>query len=128
MIKRSWCAGGERILTVFETRLTQSIKSLDFTKMLESSNVSPALDTAHFTHAQALQQTGGLLAHGPLLRHPHSLLQCIDAKPSICVLQVDRVISEADGYQPHLVAPEMGYRRLLQECLILFKVCALSVA
>ncbi len=32
------------------------------------------------------------------------------------------MISEADGYQPHLVAPEMGYRRLLQECLILFKV------
>lgn len=34
---------------------------------------------------------------------------------------VERIISEADGYQPHLVAPEMGYRRLLQECLILFK-------
>jgi hypothetical protein len=41
---------------------------------------------------------------------------------SLFTLQVDRVISEADGYQPHLVAPEMGYRRLLQECLILFKV------
>ncbi len=35
---------------------------------------------------------------------------------------VERVVSEADGYQPHLVAPEMGYRRLLQECLVLFKV------
>ena len=58
---------------MFETRLTQAIKSLDFSKMLESSNV-------------------------------------------------DRVVNEADGYQPHLVAPEMGYRRLLQECLILFKV------
>mmetsp|Transcript_5727 Transcript_5727/g.16368 ORF Transcript_5727/g.16368 Transcript_5727/m.16368 type:complete len:644 (-) Transcript_5727:522-2453(-) len=64
--------GGERILQVFETRLTQSIKGLDFSKMLESANV-------------------------------------------------DKVISEADGYQPHLVAPEMGYRRLLQECLVLFK-------
>lgn len=30
-------------------------------------------------------------------------------------------MEEADGYQPHLIAPEMGYRRLLQECLILFK-------
>lgn len=35
---------------------------------------------------------------------------------------MDRVISEADGYQPHLVAPEMGYRRLLQSCLTKFKV------
>ncbi len=68
-------AGGERILQVFENRLTQNIKQLDFSKMLESGNV-------------------------------------------------DKVISEADGYQPHLVAPEMGYRRLLQECLVLFKVLA----
>lgn len=35
---------------------------------------------------------------------------------------VRRVIDEADGYQPHLVAPEMGYRRLVQECLTLLKV------
>ena len=33
---------------------------------------------------------------------------------------VRRVVEEADGYQPHLIAPEMGYRRLLQECLALF--------
>lgn len=66
-------AGGERILTVFETRLTASIRALNFTKLLESENVK-------------------------------------------------RVVEEADGYQPHLVAPEMGYRRLLQECLVLFKV------
>lgn len=64
--------GGERILTVFETRLTASIRALNFTKLLESENVK-------------------------------------------------RVVEEADGYQPHLVAPEMGYRRLLQECLVLFK-------
>lgn len=28
-----------------------------------------------------------------------------------------RVIEEADGIQPHLVAPEAGYRRLLEEAL-----------
>ena len=60
-------------MTVFETRLTVSIRALNFSKLLESENVK-------------------------------------------------RVVEEADGYQPHLVAPEMGYRRLLQECLILFKV------
>ena len=31
---------------------------------------------------------------------------------------VKRIVEEADGYQPHLIAPEMGYRRLLQECLV----------
>ncbi len=41
---------------------------------------------------------------------------------------VKRVVEEADGYQPHLVAPEMGYRRLLQECLILFKASLASAS
>ena len=66
-------AGGERILQVFENRLTGAIRAINFSKQLESQHVK-------------------------------------------------RVIEEADGYQPHLVAPEMGYRRLLQECLVLFKV------
>ncbi len=35
-------AGGERILQVFEMRLTQSIKALSFAQLLESSNVSVA--------------------------------------------------------------------------------------
>ena len=30
---------------------------------------------------------------------------------------VKRIVEEADGYQPHLIAPEMGYRRLLQVVL-----------
>lgn len=46
---------------------------------------------------------------------PVSALQILD--PS----NVKRIVEEADGYQPHLIAPEMGYRRLLQECLVLFK-------
>ncbi|KAG4933272.1 hypothetical protein JHK87_047274 [Glycine soja] len=34
---------------------------------------------------------------------------------------VKKVISEADGYQPHLIAPEQGYRRLLESSLHYFK-------
>ncbi|KAL1333386.1 hypothetical protein HN51_062212 [Arachis hypogaea] len=34
---------------------------------------------------------------------------------------VKRVISEADGYQPHLIAPEQGYRRLLESSVNYFK-------
>ncbi|PSC76903.1 dynamin-related 1E-like [Micractinium conductrix] len=33
------------------------------------------------------------------------------------VAYVKRVIEEADGIQPHLVAPEAGYRRMLEEAL-----------
>ncbi|KAL5551232.1 hypothetical protein UlMin_001408 [Ulmus minor] len=34
---------------------------------------------------------------------------------------VRKVVSEADGYQPHLIAPEQGYRRLIDSALNLFK-------
>jgi len=34
---------------------------------------------------------------------------------------VRKVVSEADGYQPHLIAPEQGYRRLIDGSLGYFK-------
>ncbi|XP_057960709.1 phragmoplastin DRP1C [Malania oleifera] len=34
---------------------------------------------------------------------------------------VRKVVSEADGYQPHLIAPEQGYRRLIDGSLSYFK-------
>ncbi|CAN1309306.1 Dynamin-related protein 5A [Linum perenne] len=37
---------------------------------------------------------------------------------------VRKLITEADGYQPHLIAPEQGYRRLIESTLITIKVPA----
>lgn len=34
---------------------------------------------------------------------------------------VRKVVSEADGYQPHLIAPEQGYRRLIDSALNYFR-------
>jgi len=34
---------------------------------------------------------------------------------------VRKVVSEADGYQPHLIAPEQGYRRLIDGALNYFR-------
>ncbi|XP_074581263.1 phragmoplastin DRP1E-like [Curcuma longa] len=34
---------------------------------------------------------------------------------------VKKVVSEADGYQPHLIAPEQGYRRLIESSLNFFR-------
>ncbi|KAH6826169.1 DYNAMIN-like 1E [Perilla frutescens var. hirtella] len=34
---------------------------------------------------------------------------------------VKRIVSEADGYQPHLIAPEQGYRRLIEGSLSYFR-------
>lgn len=34
---------------------------------------------------------------------------------------IHRVVTEADGYQPHLIAPEQGYRRLIEGSIGYFK-------
>jgi hypothetical protein len=34
---------------------------------------------------------------------------------------VKKIVSEADGYQPHLIAPEQGYRRLIEGALGYFR-------
>ncbi|KAK7308658.1 hypothetical protein VNO77_42278 [Canavalia gladiata] len=34
---------------------------------------------------------------------------------------VERIVTEADGYQPHLIAPEQGYRRLIEGSIGHFK-------
>lgn len=34
---------------------------------------------------------------------------------------VQKVVTEADGYQPHLIAPEQGYRRLIDGSIVYFK-------
>ncbi|XP_010559073.1 PREDICTED: dynamin-related protein 1E-like [Tarenaya hassleriana] len=39
----------------------------------------------------------------------------------ISLQNVKRIVSEADGYQPHLIAPEQGYRRLIEGALNYFR-------
>ena len=37
---------------------------------------------------------------------------------------VRKIITEADGYQPHLIAPEQGYRRLVESTLVTIRTPA----
>ncbi|XP_059301728.1 phragmoplastin DRP1E-like isoform X2 [Lycium ferocissimum] len=38
----------------------------------------------------------------------------------LSIQNVRKIVSEADGYQPHLIAPEQGYRRLIEGALNYF--------
>merc|ERR1719432_10336 len=52
------------------------------------------------------------------------LTKCIRELPFkdvYSLANIKKVITEADGYQPHLIAPEMGYRRLIEAGLKLLK-------
>lgn len=44
----------------------------------------------------------------------------------LSVQNVRKVVSQADGYQPHLIAPELGYRRLIESSLKFFTGPALA--
>ncbi|KAL0309348.1 UNVERIFIED_CONTAM: Dynamin-related protein 5A [Sesamum radiatum] len=48
---------------------------------------------------------------------------CIEtlADKHLAMDNVRKLITEADGYQPHLIAPEQGYRRLIETALITIK-------
>lgn len=39
----------------------------------------------------------------------------------LAIENVKKLITQADGYQPHLIAPEQGYRRLIESCLVSIK-------
>jgi dynamin GTPase len=39
----------------------------------------------------------------------------------LALKNVQKIVSEADGYQPHLIAPEQGYRRLIDGSISYFK-------
>lgn len=81
--------------------------------MLAICGLSPLLHM-QFWNAY-LTNTSAFSAQCSFCQLPSGHMQILE--PS----NVKRIVEEADGYQPHLIAPEMGYRRLLQECLVLFK-------
>ncbi|KAK9667912.1 hypothetical protein RND81_13G020300 [Saponaria officinalis] len=64
---------------------------------------------------------GGNRIHIIFDRQLPAALQKIPMDSHLAKQNVKRVISEADGYQPHLVAPEQGYRRLIDSALNFFK-------
>lgn len=51
---------------------------------------------------------------------PHALRR-LPFDRYLSLQNVRKVISEADGYQPHLIAPEHGYRRLIEGAVNYFR-------
>ena len=107
--------GGEQILGIFEKRLADNVARLGFSKARHwaSAVCVPGARRGARGRTPARGAPAGRPGQRSPCQHPTS--------PQILEpANVRRVVEEADGYQPHLVAPEMGYRRLLQECLALF--------
>ncbi|BAF27273.1 phragmoplastin DRP1E [Oryza sativa Japonica Group] len=64
---------------------------------------------------------GGDRIYGVFDNQLPSALRKLPFDRYLSLQNVKRVISEADGYQPHLIAPEQGYRRLIESALNYFR-------
>ncbi|KAL5225460.1 hypothetical protein ABZP36_012099 [Zizania latifolia] len=64
---------------------------------------------------------GGDRIYGVFDNQLPSALRKLPFDRHLSLQNVKRVVSEADGYQPHLIAPEHGYRRLIESALNYFR-------
>ncbi|CAA6659379.1 unnamed protein product [Spirodela intermedia] len=64
---------------------------------------------------------GGDRIYGVFDNQLPAALKKLPFERHLSLQNVRKVVSEADGYQPHLIAPEQGYRRLIEGSLGFFK-------
>ena len=134
--------GGERILEAFQESLGNAIRdiplevihpmqrTLTYTLLLPSKRGSSVREGPGGSGAvrmligdgpsrSAWWKRGGPV--GSIVLHLSALQEMYSVE------NVARIVAEADGYQPYLIAPELGYRRLVESGLRLFTKPAESI-
>jgi len=64
---------------------------------------------------------GGERIYGVFDNQLPAALRKLPFDRKLSMQNIRKVVSEADGYQPHLIAPEQGYRRLIEGSIDLFR-------
>ena len=49
-------------------------------------------------------------------------LKSLQFDKQLSLENIKKLITEADGYQPHLIAPEQGYRHIIESSLIHYNI------
>ncbi|KAG7952444.1 hypothetical protein I3843_12G059100 [Carya illinoinensis] len=66
-------------------------------------------------------RSGGDRIYGVFEHQLPAALQKLPFDHHLSLKNVRKMVSEADGYQPHLIAPEQAYRRLIESALNYFR-------
>ncbi|GJV43245.1 dynamin-related protein 1A [Tanacetum coccineum] len=69
---------------------------------------------------------GGDRVYGVFDNQLPAALRRLQFEKQLSLENVRKIITEADGYQPHIMAPEQGYRRLIESTLVTIKGPAAS--
>ncbi|CAL5398202.1 unnamed protein product [Camellia sinensis] len=68
-----------------------------------------------------MSRPGGDRIYGVFDNQLPAALRKLPFDRHLSLQNVKKIVSEADGYQPHLIAPEQGYRRLIEGSLNYFR-------
>lgn len=67
------------------------------------------------------RRAGGDRVYGVFDNQLPAALRRLQFDKQLSLENVRKIITEADGYQPHIMAPEQGYRRLIESTLVTIK-------
>lgn len=76
---------------------------------------------SHIYYVVCTRRPGGDRIYGVFDHQLPAALKKLPFDRHLSTKNVQKVVSEADGYQPHLIAPEQGYRRLIDGSISYFK-------
>ncbi|KAL4383884.1 hypothetical protein GQ457_15G019840 [Hibiscus cannabinus] len=86
-------------------------------KLYTTMEICRAFDQNFKEHLDGVR-AGGEKIYGVFDNQLPAALKRLQFDKHLSIENIRKLITEADGYQPHLIAPEQGYRRLIEYCLV----------
>ncbi|XWS32043.1 hypothetical protein CRYUN_Cryun23aG0127200 [Craigia yunnanensis] len=92
-------------------------------KLYTIMEICRAFDQNFKEHLDGIRP-GGDKIYGVFDNQLPAALKRLQFDKHLSMENVRKLITQADGYQPHLIAPEQGYRRLIESCLVYIRTPA----
>ncbi|KAJ1284795.1 hypothetical protein BS78_03G232600 [Paspalum vaginatum] len=89
-------------------------------KLYTIMEICRMFDTIYKEHLDGAR-SGGEKIYNVFDNHFPVALKRLQFEKHLTMENVKKLVTQADGYQPHLIAPEQGYRRLIESCLVSIK-------
>ncbi|WOK98549.1 dynamin-related protein 5A-like [Canna indica] len=99
------------------SRLGKPIAADTGGKLYSIMEICRAFDSIYKEHLDGVRP-GGEKIHNVFDNQLPAALKRLQFDKHLSMDNVRKIVTEADGYQPHLIAPEQGYRRLIESSLI----------
>ncbi|KAJ0431382.1 putative dynamin central domain, dynamin, GTPase region, GTPase effector domain, Dynamin superfamily [Helianthus annuus] len=92
-------------------------------KLLVIMDICRAFDQIYKEHLDGTRSGGDKIYHVFESQLP-SALKKLQFDKQLSMENIKKLITQADGYQPHLIAPEQGYRHIIESSLVTIKAPA----